>query len=419
MNIEQIFVGTELLLGNITNTNARFIAEQCVALGLTCVGQTVVGDDESMLRNALSTSLSRSDFVIVTGGMGAADDDITKKTVTDVLNLKLVPDEKLETSVKKYYAGRHIDEPQNARKLYSVPDNCTVMYNDNGITPGFIIEKEGKKVILLPGQPVELEGMFHKYVSDYLKKSSPEAIVTSTVKICGIGENEVSDKISDLFGKDSNPSVTVCAKTGEVHLHVTAKAPDEKAALKLIKPVIREIKTRFGFDIYTTDDSTTLEKALVDLLVANKMTISTFESCTGGLVAGRIINVPGVSDVFKHGHITYSNSAKMKFLGVRKKALDDHTAVSAEVCEEMVKGALLSGKPDVVVAVTGLAGPDGGTEEKPVGLVYIGCGVKGNITVNEYHFNGDRKKIRESAVAAAITLARKCVLEYISRSTFG
>ena len=131
MNIEQIFVGTELLLGNITNTNARFIAEQCVALGLTCVGQTVVGDDESMLRNALSTSLSRSDFVIVTGGMGAADDDITKKTVTDVLNLKLVPDEKLETSVKKYYAGRHIDEPQNARKLYSVPDNCTFMYTSS------------------------------------------------------------------------------------------------------------------------------------------------------------------------------------------------------------------------------------------------------------------------------------------------
>lgn len=418
MNIELIFVGTEILLGNISNTNAQFLAGQCAALGFSCTGQTVVADDADMLKNALKNSLSKADFVIIAGGMGPTKDDITKETVSDYLGLELEFNEEINRNTVNFFKNRKKEVPSNCAKLSYIPKGSSYIYNRGGVTPGVIIEKEGKNIILLPGRPEELMPIYKENASEYLKSKSPKVIISQTVKICGLSESEVADRISDLYSASSNPSITTCAKIGEVHLRITASANDEKSANKLIKPIVREVKTRFGFDIYTSEDDVALEDALCELLLANKLTISTFESCTGGLVAGRLINVPGVSEAFKHGHITYSNSAKQRFLGVHKKVLDEHTAVSYEVCEEMVKGAMKFTKSDVVIAVTGLAGPDGGTEEKPIGLVYIGCGVKGNITVNEYHFHGDRMKIRESAVAASLTLARKCVLEYISRTTF-
>ena len=227
-----------------------------------------------------------------------------------------------------------------------------------------------------------------------------------------------ADMIQDMLDNQSNPTIAPYAKTGEVHLRVTAKAADEKSANKLIKPVVKQLKTRLAEYIYTTDENTTLENAIVDLLVANKLTVSTVESCTGGMIAARLINVPGVSDVFKMGHITYSNKSKKKILGVKKRTLEKHTAVSAEVAKEMVKGVELVSKADVCVSVTGLAGPDGGSEKRPVGLVYIACSIKGNVTVQEYYFNGNREKVRENATAAALTLMRKCILEYMTETAF-
>lgn len=260
--------------------------------------------------------------------------------------------------------------------------------------------------------------MFEEYVVDFLKKKNPEVIVSTTVKLCGIGESKVADMIQDMLDNQTNPTIAPYAKTGEVHLRVTAKAADVKSANKLIKPVVKQLKTNLAEYIYTTDENTNLENAVVDLLVANKLTVSTVESCTGGMVAARLINVPGVSDVFKMGHITYSNKAKKKILGVKKRTLEKHTAVSAEVAEEMLKGVEMISKADVCVSVTGLAGPDGGTEKRPVGLVYIACSVKGKMTVQEYHFNGNREKVRENATAAALTLMRKCILEYMTETAF-
>lgn len=418
MVVELISVGTELLLGNIVNTNAAYLAEQCANCGLSCFYQTVVGDNEERLQETVKAGLKRSDILILTGGLGPTDDDLTKEVVTKAMKKKLVEDEKAREMIQTYFDNRGMVITKNNWKQALVPEGAIVMYNNNGTAPGLIVESGEKCAILLPGPPNEMKPMFEEYVKDYLKKKNPEVIVSTTVKLCGIGESKVADMIQDMLDNQSNPTIAPYAKTGEVHLRVTAKAADEKSANKLIKPVVKQLKTRLAEYIYTTDENTTLENAIVDLLVANKLTVSTVESCTGGMIAARLINVPGVSDVFKMGHITYSNKAKKKILGVKKRTLEKHTAVSAEVAQEMVKGVEMVSKADVCVSVTGLAGPDGGTAKKPVGLVYIACSVKGNVTVQEYHFNGNRAKIRENATASALTLMRKCILEYMTETAF-
>ena len=414
MNAEFIFVGTEILLGNILNTNAQFLSEQCAAIGISCYYQTVVGDNKERLRDAFLAAWNRSDCVFLSGGLGPTEDDLTKETVAESLGLELVTDNKVLGKIREFFARHGYEMPKINEKQALVPKGSIVLYNENGTAPGIIIEKDGKIAILLPGPGNEFCPMYLNSVKPYLEKKSGCVIVSKTVK-----QGLVDEKIRDLTEKGENPTVAPYAKTGEVHVRITAKAETEKEANKLIKPVVREMKNRFGDFIYTTDDETTLEKAVVELLLANHLTVSTVESCTGGLVAGRLINVPGVSEVLKLSYVTYSNKAKRKLLGIKKGILQKYTAVSPQVCEEMLKGASLINKADVVVSVTGLAGPDGGTEDTPVGTVYIGCSVKGKITVQKYIFSGNRAKIRENAVAHALILLRRCVLEYFSEVTFG
>lgn len=299
-----------------------------------------------------------------------------------------------------------------------VPEGAIVIDNDNGTAPGIIIEAADKRVILLPGPPGELIPMFETAVRPYLSEAEPGVIYSQTVKLCGIGESKAETIAADLIASQENPTIAPYAKTGEVHLRVTARASVEKEARKLVKPVVKELKNRFGMNVYTTDENVTLEQAVVDLLLANRLTVTTAESCTGGLLSARLTNVPGVSEVFKSGHVTYSNKAKHKLLGVKKPSLDKHGAVSESVAKEMAKGAAVSSKADVAVAVTGIAGPDGGSVVKPVGLVYIACSVRGKVKVKEYNFSGNRSRIRESSVTAALTLMRQCILEYYSEVTF-
>ena len=300
-----------------------------------------------------------------------------------------------------------------------MPEGCIVVANPNGTAPGIIMAENGKHVILMPGPPNEMIPMFETSIMPYLSSLQSCVIYSQTVKICGVGESKAETMVADLIREQSNPTLATYAKTGEVHLRVTARAEDEKAARKLVKPMVKELKGRFGNNIYTTEDDVTLEKAVVDLLLANGLTVSTVESCTGGLVAARLINVPGVSEVFKSGYITYSNKAKRRLLGVKKNTLAKHGAVSETVARDMAKGAATVSKADVVVSVTGIAGPDGGTEEKPVGLVYIGCYVCGRYTVKKCLFSGDRAKIRDNTVSAALSLMRECILQYYSEVTFG
>ena len=419
MTVELICVGTEILLGNIVNTNAAYLSEKCAGLGLSCYFQSVVGDNEERLTQVLSCAVSRSDIVILSGGLGPTEDDLTKEVAAKVCGKELHADDHSMERIAEYFARRDIIPTENNWKQAMVPDGAIVLDNNNGTAPGIIMENPDCKVILLPGPPNELIPMFEESVVPYLEKLTPGVICSQTVKICGVSESSVETTVKDLIDSQTNPTIATYAKTGEVHIRVTASAPDKKQAAKLIKPVVKELKSRFGYDIYTTDENVTLEKAVVDLLQANKLTVTCAESCTGGMLSSRLINVPGVSEVFKSGYVTYANKAKRKILGVKKGTLQKYGAVSAQTAEEMVKGAALFSKADVAVALTGLAGPDGGTEEKPVGLVYIACNVKGNVTVKEYHFNGNRLKIRDGATTAALMLMRNCILEYFSKVTFG
>lgn len=419
MVAEIISVGTEILLGNIVNTNAAYLAEKCADLGLSCYYQTVVGDNDARLMETLQRALERSDIVLLSGGLGPTQDDLTKEVTAKVLGLDLVDDPHTRERIREYLETRGFKVTENNWKQALAPAGSTVVDNENGTAPGLIIEKNGKHVILLPGPPQELKPMFEKDIYPYLDALAPGVIYSKTVKVCGVGESIAETMIKDMIDAQTNPTIATYAKTGEVHLRVTAKAEDEKEAKKLVKPVVKELKGRFGNHIYTTDTETTLEKSIIDLLEANHLTIATAESCTGGLLSARLINVAGASEVFKSGYITYSNKMKRKMIGVKRSSLEKHGAVSEVVAKEMAKGAALFTKADVAVSVTGIAGPDGGTEEKPVGLVYICCQVCGKAVVKECHFKGDRNKVREASVSAALSLMRDCILQYSSNVMFG
>lgn len=419
MTVELICVGTELLLGNIVNTNVAYLAEKCAALGFSCYFQTVVGDNEERMTQVLTTAKSRADIVILSGGLGPTEDDMTKEVAAKVWGRKLQNDERSMERIAEYFAARDILPTENNWKQAMIPEGSLVLDNDNGTAPGIIIEDDICRAILLPGPPGELIPMFESKVIPYLEKLTPGVIYSQTVKLCGVSESAVETKVKDLIDSQTNPTIATYAKTGEVHIRVTASAEDTKKAAKLIKPVVKELKTRFGHDVYTTDENVTLEKSVVDLLVANDLTVSCAESCTGGMLSARLINVPGVSEVYKSGFITYSNKSKRNLLGVKKSTIEKHGAVSSHTAKEMAKGLATVTKADVAVAITGIAGPDGGTKEKPVGLVYIACNVKGNVTVQECHFKGNRTKIREASVSAALKLMRTCVLEDFSKKTFG
>ena len=394
------------------------MAEKCADLGLSCFYQSVVGDNEERLGAVLKAALERSDIVILSGGLGPTEDDLTKEVSAKVMGRQLVMHEPSKKRIEEYFTSRNMELTENNWKQAMMPEGAIAVNNENGTAPGVIIEDGEKKVILLPGPPNEMIPMFEKSIMPYLEGSDPEVIYSQTVKICGVGESKAETLIKDMIDSQSNPTIATYAKNCEVHLRVTAKAAGEKEAKKLVKPVVKELKNRFGPCIYTTNADITLEKAVVDLLIANKLTVSTVESCTGGMLAARLINVSGVSDVYKSGYITYSNKAKRRILGIKKGLLEKKGAVSEEVAKEMAKGAAAISRAEVAVSITGIAGPGGGTEEKPVGLVYIACSVCGKIKVRKYNFRGNRAKIRETAVSSALILMRQCVLEYYSEVAF-
>ena len=411
MVVELICVGTELLLGNIVNTNAAYLSEKCALLGLSMYHQSVVGDNAERLKESLETALNRSDVVILSGGLGPTQDDLTKETAAEVMGIPLKEDPHSRERIEEYFKNSQYKViTDNNWKQALVPEGAIVLDNENGTAPGIIMEKNGKSVILLPGPPGELIPMFEGKVYDYLNKLQPEIIYSTMVRICGLGESFVENEIRDLIDNQTNPTIATYAKIGQVDLRVTAKAASEKEAAKLAKPMLKELLKRFGDHIYTMDEHKSLEEVIVHFLKERSLTLTTAESCTGGMIAARISDVPGASEVFKQGLVTYSNRAKRKLLDVKKTTLKEYGAVSEKTAKEMAKnGAFITGS-DACVSVTGTAGPTGGTEEKPVGLVYIGCCYNNKTVVKEFHFKGERQKIREQATANALILLRECIL---------
>lgn len=412
MVVELISVGTELLLGNIVNTNAAYLSEKCAELGMSLYYEVTVGDNEERLLDTVTTAINRSDVIILTGGLGPTQDDLTKETVAKALNLPIVEDIHTRERIENHFKRSNYKViTENNWKQARIIEGCKVVDNQNGTAPGLIVEtQEGKRVILLPGPPNEMIPMFENVIYEYLNQINPNVIYSKMVKICGIGESMVETEITDLIEAQSNPTIAPYAKSGEVHLRVTASAPTVEEAKKLVKPIVKELKDRFKQNVYTTDEAEALEDTVVKLLKKYDLSLATAESCTGGLFTGRIVNVAGASDVLKEGFITYSNKSKKKNLDVSKNTLKKHGAVSEQCAKEMAKGAAINTGSDVAVAITGIAGPDGGTDEKPVGLVYIACFANEKVTVKEFNFKGNRQKIREGAVIYALDLLRRCIL---------
>lgn len=424
MTVELISVGTELLLGNIVNTNANYLSKKCAELGFSLYFQITVGDNEGRLCEVLKSALLRSDIVILTGGLGPTQDDMTKEAVAKVLGRNLSVDEHSKERISSYFTFRNKVNQNTASggsglagvtnnnwKQALTIDGSTVVDNDNGTAPGYIVEVDGKKVILLPGPPSEMIPMFEDRIFPYLRQLQNKVFVSKMVKICGVGESRAETEILDLIEGQTNPTIAPYAKSGEVHFRITASAESLQEANQLLSPVLEEFKNRFQDNIYATEEEDTLEGIVVKLLQQHDMTLAVAESCTGGLFTGRLVNVSGVSNVLKEGFITYSNEAKMKYLGIREETLKEFGAVSEQTAREMAIGAANTADSDTAIAITGIAGPEGGTEDKPVGLVFISCNVKGNVTVKEYRMKGNRQIIREQSVIYALDLLRRCILE--------
>lgn len=413
MVVELISVGTELLMGNIVNSNARFLAEKCAMLGFDLYYQVTVGDNYGRMKAVIQTALERSDLILLTGGLGPTEDDLTKEACAQVMGMDLVEDAPTRKHLERFFAN-HIyrDIPENNWKMARVPRGATVLTNHNGMAPGLILKGKGKTAILLPGPPGELYPLFNEQVVPWLQRRQNAVLVSKMVKLCGYGESQVEDKVADLIDSQDNPTIATYAKTGEVHLRLTAKGRDQEEAERLIRPVLEEILGRFKESVYTTEEQVSLEMAVVDLLRRNELTISTAESCTGGMVSARLVNVSGASEVFMEGLATYSNEAKERLLGVRGATLSQYGAVSKETAMEMAAGGASMSGTHVCVSITGLAGPGGETDRKPVGLVYMACSLKGRLTCREYHFKGNRETIREQSTMKALDLVRLCILDY-------
>lgn len=407
---EILSVGTEILLGDILNTNSRYLSLELAKLGISVLRHTTVGDNAERLAAALKTALDRSDIVIATGGLGPTADDITRDVCCEVMGFELELDEAIAKKIKDYFDSKGYDMPEsNLRQAY-VPVGGTVFTNNHGTAPGLGLKKNGKCVAILPGPPYEMAPMFHESVVPFLAEYADGAIVSHTVRTMGIGESAMAEDVADLLEME-NPTVAPYAKKGEALLRVTAKAHSEGEAEELCKPVLEEIKKRLGGYVYGID-SESIEQRVVELLKENNLKIATAESCTAGYIPKRITDIAGASSVFEYGAITYSNDIKEKVLGVKKETLIKYGAVSEQTAREMAAGIRRVSGADIGISVTGIAGPGSDGTNKPVGLCFIALDAA-DLQVCEKIETGknDREYNRWVTASRALNLARKYIEE--------
>jgi len=411
MIAELISVGTELLMGQVLNTDAQFMAKELAPLGVNVYHQVTVGDNPGRLKDALTQALSRADVAILSGGLGPTGDDLTKETVAELFHKELVMDEAaLETLKARFRAFGREMTPNNLKQAM-FPVGSIILPNEKGTAPGCIVEGEdGKACILLPGPPRELFPMFTDSVMPYLEKRAGHKLYTRELRIFGKGESSVEYELRDLIEGQTNPTIAPYAKTGEVTLRVTARCQTPEEGEGIVMPVVREIISRFGDIVYSIEGEE-LAEVVAKLLVERDRTLGVAESCTGGMVASTLVDVPGCSEFLMEGAVTYSDAAKMRRLGVNVHTLRQFGAVSAETAKEMAVGMRRTSGADYAIATTGIAGPDGGTKEKPVGLVYIALAGEHTVQVKELHLTGDRARIRHTTVLNVLDLLRRELLK--------
>jgi nicotinamide-nucleotide amidase len=405
MQVELASVGTELLLGQIVDTNAAYLAGKLSELGITVYHKTTVGDNAERLAAALRISLGRSDVVLATGGLGPTDDDITAAAVAEVMGVGLVEDEATTERIRSFARFRGVKLLDSLLKQALVPKGAEVIPNPVGTAPGFIISRESKTVITLPGVPTEMRAMAEESVFPYLAQRLGEGdagvILSRVLRIAGMGESQAEAEISDLIGQQTNPTIAPLAKTHEVFLRLTARAPGRTAAERLIAPVEAEIRQRLGNHVYGADEES-LELVVGRMLEAAALTLAVAESCTGGLIGHRITSVPGSSRYFLCSVTAYSNESKVRLLGLSEEILRQHGAVSAPAAAAMAEGVRKAVHADIGMSVTGIAGPDGGKAAKPVGLVYLGLADADETVTEEIRLRGDRAMIKERAAQMAL-----------------
>jgi nicotinamide-nucleotide amidase len=423
MTAEILCVGTELLLGSITNTNAAFLSRELAHIGIFTYYQSVVGDNPERLKENLRLSLSRADIVMITGGLGPTYDDLTKETVAELFGLEMHMHEDSLEHLKKIFAQFSREMTPNNQKQAMMPEGCTVFPNNYGTAPGLAVEspqtpagtagapfqKGAKTVIMLPGPPREMEPMYREEVKPFLlKKQNNIILVSRSVNIFGLGESQVEHILGEYMKSQQNPTVAPYAGTGEVELRVTASGTDEAGCENLIAPAIDKIKAEIGDYIYGID-AKSLQNAVVQKLLEKNLTLASAESCTGGLIGKRITEVAGCSGVYPGGVIAYDNSVKISQLNVSEETLRKYGAVSEQTALEMCRGAAEALNADIGVSTTGIAGPGGGTEAKPVGLVYVGVYCKNKkihkavkLNLSRRMYKDEREMIRHAAASHAL-----------------
>ena len=408
MNAEIIAVGTELLLGDIVNTNAQYLSQELAHLGINVYRHIVIGDNSQRLQAAMGEAFSRCDLVITTGGLGPTADDITKEAAAAYFGLEMQLDEPSLEQIAGFFTRIGSRMTENNRRQAYFPVGAQVLSNSAGTAPGCIVESNGKICMLLPGPPREMKTMYETHVKPYLERLSGDVLVSLVLRLVGIGESAMEDKIADILAAQTNPTVAPYAigRPGEVVLRISAKAADESAAKALMQPVANALYERLGDCIYG-EDGDSLPAVVVAGLKQRGATVAIAESITGGMLSAAIVSISGASRVFNEGFVTYSNDAKIRQLGVSSRTLEKYGAVSEQVAMEMAAGAAKAANADFAISTTGIAGPDGGTAEKPVGLTYIGLYCDGELSAKKYMLFGNRNRIRDRAVAHALDMLRR------------
>lgn len=406
LKLEIISVGTEVLMGNVLNTNSFYLASRCSKMGYVINHHQTVGDNADRLFEALNLALGRSDVVITTGGLGPTGDDITKEIASKVFNVNLLLSDEVKSHVDEIFkkTGRRCSVDAEY-KTALIPEGSKIVQNSNGTAPGIIMQKDNKTLILLPGPPIEIESVYNNGLKDFLIDLSKTQLTSITLKLVDIGETVAADKIKNLIDNQTNPTIAPYAKTGEVHFRVTYSGSD----LSKLYKTVDDIKAILGEYIYTEDEDKNLENVLYDLLIEKNYKIAMAESCTGGMAASMFTSISGASKCFNGSFVTYTNEMKHNILGVSKETLDKYSAISKECGVEMAQNALKLTKSDIAISITGNAGPST-SEGKELGLVYIAVATNDKTISIESHFSGLRDKIRLSAAKCAFNAARKVLL---------
>ena len=404
MIAEIISVGTEIILGSTLNTNTYYLSKKLWEIGVDVLYHTSVKDNPKSLEQVIKIGLERSDILILTGGLGPTSDDITKEVVSKTLGLDLELNKIMEDNIKKYFSEKDQNMPSNNTKQAYLPKGAKFLTNEIGTAPGIYIEWNGRKIILLPGPPKEMTLMFNKYVIPLIQQDF--IIKIKTINTIGIGESSLETLLLDIIKEQNNPSLATYAKEGRVDIKIIAKGCDETEVNSMLEDMISKIEDRIAQYIYSYEDES-IEEIVFKKLKSKNMKIAFCESCTGGLISTKLTRIPGASEVFDRGIITYSNISKVEEVDVNKNTLDKYGAVSEQVAIEMAKGLLRKTGVDIALSTTGIAGPSGGSELKPVGLVFIGIATKDSSYAIKSIFSGERKSIQNRAALRAFDELRK------------